>query len=148
MPTFDEELLELRDRYPGSRHTKASVLEAEGKPQPAAEADDLLANERPREMQVGDRVVEFFTIGALARALNREVVTLRKWEKLGYIPPAPYRADGKKQDRLYARAHIEGLVAIATEEGLMDPAAKNRLTQTRFPARARALFDALKGLRR
>jgi hypothetical protein len=62
---------------------------------------------------------ELFSIGALAIALGKKVVTIRLWEKKGYIPLAPYRLrskslQGKKVNgnRVYTRELIE----IAIEE--------------------------------
>jgi hypothetical protein len=62
---------------------------------------------------------ELFSIGALAQALNKKVVTIRLWEKKGYIPLAPYRLrskslQGKKVNgnRVYTRELIE----LAIEE--------------------------------
>lgn len=144
--TFEDLVDDLDDddgTYPGSRHVRRGVQEA---PDPPPEEDDAdpLAGEEPREMEVRGVLREFFTIGALARALNREVQTLRVWERREYLPTAVYRSPGRKQDRLYTRRQIIGLVALATEEGLMDPAKKKRIDQTKFPDRAHKLFAALK----
>jgi hypothetical protein len=62
---------------------------------------------------------ELFTVGALAHALEKKVVTIRLWEKKGYIPMAPYRLRSKQLNgnkvsgnRVYTRELIE----IAVEE--------------------------------
>jgi hypothetical protein len=62
---------------------------------------------------------ELFTISALAEALEKKIVTIRLWEKKGYIPGAPYRLrskelNGKKVNgnRVYTRE----LILIAMEE--------------------------------
>jgi hypothetical protein len=62
---------------------------------------------------------EVFTIGALAEALEKKIVTIRLWEKKGYIPIAPYRLRSKtlndkkvNGNRVYTRELIE----IAIEE--------------------------------
>jgi hypothetical protein len=65
---------------------------------------------------------EFFAIGALARALNRKPVTLRKLEAAGQLPKSDWqdaRVRGKDKRRLYARAQIEAAVRIAGEEGIL-----------------------------
>jgi hypothetical protein len=92
---------------------------------------------------VDGREVEFYPIRALALALKRSPITLRKWETKGWLPGAPYRSSSSRSDRLYTLKHVEGLVAIAQEEGLLGPLKKPRLDQTRFPARAQRLFTAL-----
>lgn len=120
--------------FPGQRHAPPED-EVEG---------DLLDGEDRRVMEVAGVEREFYSIGALARALNREVQTIRLWERRGYLPDAVYRAPGRKKDRLYTRLQIVGLHALATEEGLMDPTKKKRIDQTRFPERAHKLFVALK----
>lgn len=63
---------------------------------------------------------EFFTIGEVARALNRKPVTIRSWEQRGWIPKVKYRTPapageqipGKpsKGRRLYSKAQVEFLV--------------------------------------
>jgi hypothetical protein len=67
-------------------------------------------------------LTEFFTIGALARALNRKPVTLRKLEAVGQLPKSGWqdaRVRGKGKRRLYTRAQIEAAVRIAAEEGIL-----------------------------
>lgn len=129
------------DTYPGSRHPIPE--DKPTPPEPTYEGPPWDVN--PKVMVVKGEEIEFFTIGSLAKALNRQVVTIRKWEKLGYIPKARYRTAGKKQDRLYTRAQIEGMMRLAEDEGLMDPTAKVRIPNTTFPVRVKALFKALEG---
>lgn len=91
-----------------------------------------------------NEIVEYFMVGDLARALHRTVHTIYKWERSGFLPKARY---GKKVDgalggasrRLYTRRQIEGLVLIATEEGLIGH--KISLKDTNFARRARTLFE-------
>ena len=125
--------------YPGSRHVRRSVLED---PEPE---DEPVWDAHSRVYAVKGEEREFFTISALATALRRESVTMRKWEERGYLPRARYRAPGagKKRDRLYTRAQIEGLVKIAKEEGLMNPQKKKRIDQTNFADRAFRLFGVV-----
>lgn len=126
--------------YPGSRHIRRGLTE-----EPVVEEPEVVWDERPRVYRVQGRDREFFTISALAQALRRQPGTLRKWEEQGYLPRARYRApgEGKSQARLYTRQQIQGLVVLATEEGLMQPKKKMRIDQTRFPERAQKLFAAL-----
>ena len=62
---------------------------------------------------------DFYTVNALATALGKSVVTLRLWERKGYIPKAPFRLPAYKKDgsevsgkRVYTRSLIE----ISVEE--------------------------------
>lgn len=62
---------------------------------------------------------ELFTIGELARALGKKPVTLRMWEREGWIPKATYRTPPpkgvqlpdrpSKGRRLYSREQVEFL---------------------------------------
>lgn len=52
--------------------------------------------------------LEMFTIGELATRLDRQLQTLRKWEKLGIIPQATYRSGTNR--RLYTTNQIEAIV--------------------------------------
>ena len=42
---------------------------------------------------LGGKETEVFTISALAQALEKTIVTVRLWERKGYIPRAPYRVN-------------------------------------------------------
>jgi hypothetical protein len=71
--------------------------------------------------------VEMFTIGAIAEALGRPVITIRTWIKEGYLPASPYRLPTKKNingkdhlgRRLFSRAMIEKLVELFDKNGLL-----------------------------
>ena len=70
--------------------------------------------------------VDFFTIGALARALEKEIVTIRLWEKKGYLPTAPYRFKSKvlngktvQGNRAYTREQIEIAIEEFGKRGLL-----------------------------
>ena len=72
---------------------------------------------------------EVFTIGALAKALEKQIVTIRLWEKKGYLPSAPYRLrskslNGKKVmgNRVYTRALIEIAIEEFARRGLLGSA--------------------------
>lgn len=133
-------------KYPGSRHVRKAFREEDSTPEDTYEHDENTLAEvlaSPRRIMVDGVEVEFYPISAVAKALNREVVTVRKWERKGYLPAARFRTRGKKQDRLYTRPQIEGLVLIAIDEGLMEPEKKKRINDTQFPQRAAALFEAL-----
>jgi hypothetical protein len=72
---------------------------------------------------------EVFTIGALALALEKTIVTIRLWERKGYIPRAPYRLRSKTLkgektggNRVYTRALIESSIEEFNRRGLLGSA--------------------------
>jgi hypothetical protein len=72
---------------------------------------------------------EVFTIGALAAALEKTIVTIRLWERKGYIPRAPYRLRSKTLkgqktggNRVYTRALIESAIVEFNRRGLLGAA--------------------------
>jgi hypothetical protein len=75
---------------------------------------------------LGGEEVEVFTISALAVALEKEIVTIRLWERKGYIPRAPYRLRSKTLkgqktggNRVYTRALIEATLEEFSKRGLL-----------------------------
>jgi hypothetical protein len=90
----------------------------------------------PVMMKVKGVEREFFEIGALAAALGRKTVTIRKWEAERLIPRPRYRKkppqvqDARKMPlpgktlqgrRLYTRAQIEAVIAAARAARVYDP---------------------------
>lgn len=78
---------------------------------------------------LGGKETEVFTIGALAQALEKTIVTIRLWERKGYIPRAPYRlrsktVKGQKTggNRVYTRTLIESAVEEFNKRGLLGTA--------------------------
>jgi len=78
---------------------------------------------------LGGIETEVFTIGAMALALEKTIVTIRLWERKGYIPRAPYRLRsktlaGKKTggNRVYTRALIESAIDEFNRRGLLGSA--------------------------
>jgi hypothetical protein len=103
----------MGEQYPGSDREIGDPLE---QPAPADWG-------KPRLFNINGQTTEFYTVGQLAAALHRSPVTIRKWERLGYIPIATFRTPGQvrqKARRLYSRAQLEIIVSIAADEGLMD----------------------------
>lgn len=95
------------------------------------------------------REVELFTITELSRALNRQPVTVRKWESHGYIPKATFVKPGTDGDprgrrRLYSREQVEALVRIATEEKVLVDLHR-QISKTQFKAKALAAFKQIAG---
>ena len=78
---------------------------------------------------LGGKETEVFTISALALALEKTIVTVRLWERKGYIPKAPYRLrsktlKGKKigGNRVYTRPLIESAIEEFSRRGLLGSA--------------------------
>lgn len=110
--------------YPGSKR-KRKPVEAK---KPEVELD-LNWDAKPiKKTLPNGRDLEMFTIGALAAALGRPVITIRAWIKEGYLPAAPYRlpstkdVNGKDHQgrRLYSRAMVEKVVEILRTTGLLE----------------------------
>ncbi len=139
---ISKEFEEIKSKYyPGSNKVRTSQQEDRGR----SPNEEVEWDTHPQMHYVHDKAVEFFSIAALATALNRRPVTIRMWENKGYLPKASFRTKGmeKGSRRLYTRSQIEGLVAIAREEGLLDPSPRRAIEKTKFPERAKRLFAAL-----
>lgn len=86
-------------------------------------------DENPIIKTLGGKEVEVFTIGALAQALEKSIVSVRLWERKGYIPRAPYRLRSKTLkgqktggNRVYTRALIEVTIEEFSKRGLLGTA--------------------------
>lgn len=125
----------LDDYYPGSKRKRRA-------PDPKVEAKRAATpgswdSEPQVKTLASGKQVELFSAGALALALNRPLVTLRLWERKGYIPRAPYRlksmvVDGVKKPgwRMYSRAMIEVAMECFQSRGLLDAP---RIDWNRYP---------------
>ena len=110
--------------YPGSKRKRKPIVAKK----PEVELD-LHWDAKPiKKTLPNGRDLEMFTIGALAAALGRPVITRRAWIKEGYLPAAPYRlpstkdVNGKDHQgrRLYSRAMVEKVVEILRTVGLLE----------------------------
>lgn len=94
-------------------------------------AEEELNGARAKVYRIGGVDREFYTVGELAKALNRKAVTVRMWEQHGWIPKVKYRTTppagtqlpGKpsKGRRLYSRGQVELLVEAVDRYHLNDP---------------------------
>jgi hypothetical protein len=108
------------DLYPGSKRRRRSAVGPVQEAEPAWDATPTIKiyNGQP---------TEFFNTGALAKALGKSAVSLRLWERRGYIPKAPYRLPGYVNNqgkevpgrRLYSRRLIDAVVDEFTRRGLL-----------------------------
>lgn len=138
----------LGDFYPGSKERRESVQQT--RPDHASPAQQVVHDIGPGKLLlVNGMDVEFFKIGQLAAALNRQPGTIRMWESSGILPPSGYVKPGKDRNaqgrrRLWTRRQLEGVIRIAMEEGVWQPNVGRKITSTQFTERVAALFNALK----
>jgi len=81
---------------------------------------------------VGGAMVPMYPIGALALRVNRDVLTIRRWEHLGIIPQPMFRDTPtckQKGRRLYTREEIDAIVSAAQECGIKP---RESIANTRF----------------
>jgi hypothetical protein len=112
---------ELDTYYPGSKRKRKEKVIKEADPEAAWDTKPI-----KKKLPNGNEV-ELFTIGAMANALGRPVITIRTWIKEGYLPASPYRLPAKKNKngedhqgrRLYSRAMVERTVSLFHSAGLL-----------------------------
>jgi hypothetical protein len=115
----------LDDYYPGSKKKRRAV-NPNAKPKKVVQEGSWDENPQVKTLPNGN-VVELYSAGSLCLALGRPIVTLRLWERKGFIPRAPYRlksiiVKGVKKPgwRMYSKAIIEATVASFESRGLID----------------------------
>ena len=112
---------------PGSKKKKRRKEDPKVSRRKAGETNGW--DENPIIKTLGGKETEVFTISALAHALEKSLVTIRLWERKGYIPRAPYRLraktlQGKKTggNRVYTRPLIEATIDEFAKRGLLGTA--------------------------
>lgn len=122
----DRLLAELDEFYPGSKKKRRPLNPEAKKPRVKKEEGSWDADPQVKKLPNGS-VVELFSAGAFALALGRPLVTIRLWERKGYIPRAPYRlksivVDGVKKPgwRMYSRDIVEATIQAFEARGLME----------------------------
>lgn len=113
----EEEILrafEGLDKAPGSNQTRKALTPEAERRKAYAFGETNGWDEDPIKRTLKGKEVDLFTVGALAQALEKTIVTIRLWERKGYIPIAPYRLRSKtlngqkvKGNRVYTRELIE-----------------------------------------
>ena len=113
--------------FPGKRPPKNRP---DSKPQ-YDEADDRYNGAKGKEYIISGERKVFFTIGNLAKALRRKPVTIRMWERRGWLPSPRYRTppprgghhigNSSKGRRLYSYEQVEFLISAIEIFGLHDP---------------------------
>jgi hypothetical protein len=61
---------------------------------------------------------KYLHIGDLAKALNRDPITIRAWIRTGIIPDAP-RKTHIRHDRQWTAGELSTIVGIASEEAIL-----------------------------
>lgn len=128
----DEDILkafEGLDKVPGSKKPRRDTTPAADKRRAQAFGESNGWDAHPIIKSLQGVETEVFTISALADALEKQVVTIRLWEKKGYIPIAPYRLrsktiNGKKVNgnRVYTRELVEITIEEFARRGLLGSA--------------------------
>ena len=116
----------VEEYYPGSRR-KRRALDPVAVAKKNASMESWDSHGQKKTLPNGT-VVDLFSAGALGSALNnRPLVTIRLWERKGYIPRAPYRlrsmlVNGVKKPgwRMYSREMIESTILSFQSRGLLD----------------------------
>lgn len=119
------------DLYPGSRKRRRPAERPAREYEPAWDAT-------PTVKMYNGEPTEFFNLGALAAALGKRPVSVRLWERKGYIPSAPFRLPGYTNSqgkevpgrRLYSRELINIVVEEFTKRDLLG---KKRVDWNRHP---------------
>jgi hypothetical protein len=128
----DEEILrafEGMETVPGSKKKRRETNEVSDKRRAKVLGESNGWDANPIIKTLGGEETEVFTISSVADALEKKVVTIRLWEKKGYIPVAPYRLrskviNGKKVNgnRVYTRQLIEIAIEEFNRRGLLGSA--------------------------
>jgi hypothetical protein len=115
----------LDDYYPGSKR-KRRKPDPNVKPRKVSTPNAWNVDPQVKALPNG-KVIELFSAGAMALALGRPLVTLRLWERKGYIPRAPYRlksmiVNGVKKPgwRMYSKAIVEATIESFQSRGLLE----------------------------
>lgn len=116
---------ELEEFYPGSKRKRRSVIE----PVQVLKEDDgsWESNYYEKTLPNGKKI-HMYTIGSLAQALGRPIITIRTWIKDGHLPASPYRLPTKPDKhgvarpgrRLYSKRMIDSAVQVFKQAGLFD----------------------------
>lgn len=93
-------------------------------------AEEEMNGARGKIYRIKGEDVELFTVGELARAIGRRPVTVREWERRGWIPKPNYRTPAPKAEqipgkatkgrRLYTRDQVEFLVEAVSSFSLVN----------------------------
>ena len=133
--SVDKLFSDLDEYYPGSKKKRRAV---DPKAKTKKPTDEGSWDENPQVKTLPNgKMVELYSAGSLCQALGRPLVTLRLWERKGYIPRAPYRlksiivkGERKPGWRMYSRAMIESAIVSFQSRNLIDAP---RIDWNRYP---------------
>jgi hypothetical protein len=153
LDTFsDLEDLDIDEYYPGSKMRRRESREARQKRvREEREARKAAASwdANPRKYTINGHTMDFYPVGALAKALNRDSVTIRAWIRKGWLPKARYQTPkiyGSRGDaarRLWTHDQIAMIVRIAKEEGVLEGKFE-KMDDTDFVRRVAIEFKAIR----
>lgn len=118
---IDKAFAGLDSYYPGSKRKRREPAPPEITPKEGWEKRFY-----KKTLPSGEEV-EMFTLGALADALGRPIITIRAWMKEGYLPTSPYRlpttldknGEERQGRRLYTKPMIEAAVKAFDKAGVL-----------------------------
>ena len=118
---FERTFADLDQYYPGSKQKRRPPKPPEIQPEV-----EWAAKPTQKILPNGNKV-DMYTIGALASALGRPIITLRLWMEEGHLPNSPYRLPTKvdkhgkehKGRRLYTKPMIEATVEMFRSNGIL-----------------------------
>ena len=96
-----------------------------------------VSDARPLEMPGSAGLAISYPVRSMAAALGRSSATIRRLERAGVLPPAPFVERGvcvEGDRRRYGREHIEAAIRVAEEEGVLTGKVAS-FAASRFPAR-------------
>lgn len=131
----------VRGYYPGSKTPLPPIDEPAST---TTEKDPDAWDSQPTKKLVQGVEKEFFTIGAVAKAMGKSVVSIRLWIKQGYLPPATFRLPAKNNiqgRRLYTREQIEALIYVAKHHQILG---ETRIDWAKHPGFAADVREAWK----
>jgi hypothetical protein len=127
----------VNENYPGSQMRRGTPPVQTGiAPTPGKGWDSA-----PKYLDYKGQTIEAFYRGALAKALNRKVVTIRAMVMKG-VMPNPRLKDGHGR-WLFTRDQIEDMIALFTEEGILDPRSVNRPPSKHFIEQTHQILSRL-----
>lgn len=120
---IENSFADLDAYYPGSKRKRKAPVQKE----PEVQIDKNWDAKPYSKTLPNGTDIDMFTIGALAAAVGRPVITIRTWIKEGYLPASPYRLPdtvdkyGKTNfgRRMWSRAMIESLIEKLDRAGLL-----------------------------
>ena len=107
------------DKVPGSKQPRRDTTSLSQARRAKILGESNGWDENPIKKFLHGVETDVFTISALAQALEKQIVTIRLWERKGYIPAAPYRLRSKSLNGKKVsgnRVYTKQLIQIAMEE--------------------------------